>query len=338
MNRKIAELSLFSSFLIIVLHVFAQFPSGSAASFVYVFGRGLASIAVPYFCLVSGYFLAAHMGEEGWWGTAIRKRMKSLVIPFLFWNMLAWLFYAILYFVASSRGISFGEGFVKGITCAKIASYLGFNLLDYPMHGHYWYVRMLFLFVLISPIFVVCRSRLRGVGVVAFLLTLLVAFNRLKGTGDCSFFWEWTFPLRCLLFLSVGIWLRTNPLCLPKWVGRVALLLGSVLLIVLSLGIRLGPELDLLMTIALLIGIWENWHVLGISSLVNSCAFPIFTLHWFVTRGVQIVLKVAGHYDDTRASFNVYLASLLAAWLVSFLWAYSLRRFLPKFSKFTFGR
>ena len=57
--------------------------------FFHILGReGLCSMAVPYFFVCSGYFLAGHFGEMGWWGREVHKRIKSLVIPFFIWMMI----------------------------------------------------------------------------------------------------------------------------------------------------------------------------------------------------------------------------------------------------------
>jgi len=339
LSQKIAELSLFTTFLIVALHVHADFVPGSGAYFFYTVLRGLAAIAVPYFCLVSGYFLAVHMGEKGWWGSALRKRVHSLLIPFFFWNVAAWLFYFAFHHLAALKGISFGDGYVQGITPGRVAAWLGFDPFDYPMHGHYWYVRMLWVFVLVSPAFVICRRSLLPV---CGLLIALLVFNRIQvPDAPWSFFWEWTFPIRCLFFLAVGVYLsnhQVTPLHTSRRTGLIALLFGIAMLVLLGCGVALPPEAGLLMTLCLLLGVWDLWPVMGLPSLLLSCAFPIFTIHWFVTRLVQIILKALHQYDNTRSSFPIYFASLLAAWLVSTFLALALRRFLPRLSRLIFGR
>lgn len=346
-SRKIADMSLFSAFLIVSLHVFADFTVGSLPYFCYWVLRGLDSIAVPYYCVVSGFFLAVHMGEEKWWFNAVRKRFSSLVFPFFFWNVTAWAFYAVLHFIAASRGIPFSADCVEGVTFGRVCSWLGFSFFDYPMHGHYWYVRMLFLFVLVSPLFALCR---RCVWHLFILLALLMVFNRFQVQNTpWTFFLEWTFPIRCLFFISIGIFLSQYDkddlrfgnairILSSRSFGILALAVGGILLLLRGGGMVLPPEIDLLKTLCLLLGVWDLWPQLGVSSIVHSCAFPIFTLHWFITRIVQIVLKVIHHYDDTRSSFTVYVLSLLVAWVGSFLLAISMRRFSPRFSKLVFGR
>ena len=47
--------------------------------------HGLGKIAVPFFFLASGYFLAGHLDEDGWYGRKVKKRVFSLVIPLLLW-------------------------------------------------------------------------------------------------------------------------------------------------------------------------------------------------------------------------------------------------------------
>jgi len=328
--------------LIVSLHVSAEFVPGTGAYCFYSMLRGLASIAIPYFCVVSGYFLAVRMGEIGWWRSALRKRVESLLIPFFIWNIIAWLFYAVFNYIAATKGISFGDAYVHGITFGKAVAWLGLDPFGYPLQGHYWYVRMLFTFVLVSPLFVVCR---RSIIPSAILLASLVIFNRFADQSSrWFFFFEWTFPFRCLFFLSVGILLSNGQFqafasrLSSRWVGWLSLAIGAILIAFASCGIELSHELRLVAAITLLFGVWNRWKVIGLPGVWLSCAFPVYTLHWFITRIIQIVLKACHQYDNTRSSFPVYIVSLLSAWIISLLLSYAMRKYLPKPSKFLFGR
>ena len=43
-------------------------------------------IAVPFFFVASGYFLGVRAWSGcGWGGNAMRKRIKTLLIPYFFW-------------------------------------------------------------------------------------------------------------------------------------------------------------------------------------------------------------------------------------------------------------
>lgn len=335
-----AAFSLLCSFLIVALHVGASFPQNSVEIFAYRFMRGLACIAVPYFCVASGFFLAGHFGEPGWWNAAVAKRVKSLVVPFFFWNAMAWLFYVVLSWTASKAGFEFCLAYVRGLTAGKMAAFMGLDVFDYPLQGHYWYVRMLFLFVLISPLFVFCRRRVAGAVAIAGLLATLVAFDLCKADTRWSFFWEWTFPVRCLLFLSAGIWLRHHPIAIRKTWGAIALALGGALLVAHGLAVEWFPEQFLLTTILLLVGCWAVFSALGctLPPWATCCSFPIFTLHWFVTRLVQIFWRVVGKVEESETVFACYAASLLSAMAISFAAALLMRKCWPRFSVLVFGR
>ena len=109
--------------------------------------NGIAGIAVPFFFLASGYFIGQHKVENGEYASEVKKRLKSLVLPFYFWNTSYWLFGLttilaanILHHTALSRNMHFSgmldlTGLWKG-TCM----------------GPLWYVRTLFILVIISPI------------------------------------------------------------------------------------------------------------------------------------------------------------------------------------------
>ena len=49
---------------------------------------GLCRAAVPWFFFASGFFLARHFGESGWYKEAISVRMRTLVVPFVLWGII----------------------------------------------------------------------------------------------------------------------------------------------------------------------------------------------------------------------------------------------------------
>ena len=53
-----------------------------------LFHEGFARAAVPMFFFVSGYLLAGHFGDEKWYMAAIRKRIRTLLIPYVALNIL----------------------------------------------------------------------------------------------------------------------------------------------------------------------------------------------------------------------------------------------------------
>ena len=77
--------------LVVLCHISPKVEMGS---FTWCIDRfvndGIGRAAVPYFFIVSSFFLAKHIGENGWWKKAVLDRLRTLIVPHLIWNLL-WL-------------------------------------------------------------------------------------------------------------------------------------------------------------------------------------------------------------------------------------------------------
>lgn len=98
----------------------------------------LTSIAVPYFFLISGYFFFKQSYyENGNYTAMIRKKVQTLFIPFLIWNLLA-----------------FVPLWVSGKVVIEDHWYMYVvDLLHSDYNGPLWYVRTLMLLMLMSPLY-----------------------------------------------------------------------------------------------------------------------------------------------------------------------------------------
>ena len=185
-DYRLANMSLLCAALVVFIHISGPKEFGSAAwCFHYIFRSIFATIAVPYFFCAAGFFLGKHVDEPGWYRNAIRKRVKSLLIPFVFWCG-AWAVY------------SWGIGIVGDVLKHRTIewSFLPFLSLDYlgldfsqaPALFTIWFVRMLMLFVIMSSLVVLCVRRwpwLTVCGCVALHL-LIGRFINYYGYWLCS--------------------------------------------------------------------------------------------------------------------------------------------------------
>lgn len=89
-NNKITDFSFVCAALVVQLHI------GLLGAVELSFGgklireivtHGLCQIAVPFFFVVSGYFLSRHFDEVGWYRRELFKRLRSLAVPYLFWSI-----------------------------------------------------------------------------------------------------------------------------------------------------------------------------------------------------------------------------------------------------------
>ena len=67
LSARIANASLVAALAVAFLHFAVESGQSGLGLPVRMLLRDLSRFAVPYFFLVSGFFLAGHVGEEGWW-------------------------------------------------------------------------------------------------------------------------------------------------------------------------------------------------------------------------------------------------------------------------------
>jgi surface polysaccharide O-acyltransferase-like enzyme len=113
----------------------------------------LATVAVPLFFFLSGYlFFTGFAPSKANFYSNIGKRAKSLLIPFLFWNILC------LTVTGIAQALPATSGFFSG----RSAPIVSFKLLDYanavlgltrdPIAFQFWFIRDLMLLSLLSPL------------------------------------------------------------------------------------------------------------------------------------------------------------------------------------------
>lgn len=141
--------------LVVLLHI--KIVSGSGLAYYFLTSFEVTSrIAVPCFFLISGYLFYKGFEEKWDWTlylNKMKKRVRSLIIPYLLWNVLVALYFIFPMFVGQHR-----EGF-GGIPAWLSAHGGGLSFLwadpvyencpiDYPL----WFIRNLILVTALSPI------------------------------------------------------------------------------------------------------------------------------------------------------------------------------------------
>ena len=115
--------------------------------------QGVARIAVPLFFIMSGYFL--------FWGFSwsilnykkkICSRIKSLLIPFLFWNCVTLAFIALAQSIPATQ--VFFSGRIPSLFSLDAYGYVNviFGIEQLPIAYHFWFIRDLMVLCLFMPV------------------------------------------------------------------------------------------------------------------------------------------------------------------------------------------
>jgi peptidoglycan/LPS O-acetylase OafA/YrhL len=130
-----------------------QDPGAFSVMFRDLLSEGIARVAVPLFYLMSGYLL--FLGCQGTWteyGKRLRSRARTLLVPYLFWNLSTLVLLALAqsspifqpYF--SGRNAPVGAGGLYD----HLDLVLGFDRR--PISYQFWFIRDLMVLVLLAPV------------------------------------------------------------------------------------------------------------------------------------------------------------------------------------------
>ena len=327
-SGKISNLGLICALLVVVLHV------GIGPAWI---GKALAikSIAVPTFFVMAGYLFAGRMDGRGWWLRQVKSRLRSLAVPYVFWNVAQWGFVAGLSVALGAAGVKYGGLELIQEKMGANWDVLGLRPLACPALGLLWFVRCLIVITVVSPLFLVFRRKLWGVAILVGYIALAIWGESLSGLGDN---WVVAFQVRgwisSVIFFGAGVWLRFNggaEVRIPHWGGWSVFAIGYACL---AVGGRWTvPGLPLAMA-----GLWYSLD--GIRTwpkMLTSCSFPIYVLHAFmgvVSSAGLAVFGLKGWAEGSALAWAMKWGVMAGG---SILTAMLLRRFFPRFSVMVFG-
>lgn len=166
LTRKIKVLSFWAMVAVVVIHGFNSQPryllpwstmeeGWNLSSFLQFFlSNGAARFAVPLFFMISGYlFFRTYDGSAAAWRKKVGARVRSLVLPFWIWNVVA--IGVIFVFMALPWTEAWVPGWMKERTWDQ---YLLSFILG-PVGYQLWYLRDLFLYILLAPLWNLLLSR-----------------------------------------------------------------------------------------------------------------------------------------------------------------------------------
>lgn len=325
-SRKLSNASFLAAVLIVLYHCAIPSDQGWLSEAYRRFVRfGICEAAVPYFFVASGFFLAGRYLSESLvatWKTALRKRVGSLLVPYLIFCALAF----------SLKGMC--DGSISQLNCGALIDAVGLNPLTYPAYKLLWYVRNLYLLVLVSPLIALGVRKSKRMAVVLVLLVgaLQVAYVALSARGVLPSWMQGvfgiTFRVRSLFYFAIGFALRfwRTDLDFGKIVGWCALMVGFV-------WCGLFPRSSLT-------SVAYPFFVLGGVALVPGCSWPgvlvrnafaLYLWHGILLYGVRLLPSrlVKGVGGTLICCFLVTVASVMIAEL--------LRRWLPKVARVMLG-
>ncbi len=189
LSKKIKVLSFVAIIMIVFFHTnLSVVTNGVVAFFREFMTSPLTRVAIPLFFAISGYlfFRNCQSFNIDFFKSKIKKRVMSLMIPYLVWSLLGFLFVCFLQIVMPGSFSSYGSLSSYSLNQLAVA------LLWSPVGAYQlWFVRDLFICFMFSPLLYAVLKYLREVFLVLLLFLYLNSY-------------QWGISIESILFVSLG--------------------------------------------------------------------------------------------------------------------------------------
>lgn len=306
----------------------------------------LAQVAVPMFFFVSGYlfFNRLHDWKWGVYVDKLKKRCKTLLLPFVLWNTIAVL--AIFLAFARHEGFQVAKDLVLNndlwswYWCSHQwvgpPSWFGVTqIMTSPCLQPLWFLRDLMVVMVLSPLLWCLFRYLKVWGLLLLMFCYITqAIPMVPGISAVSLF-----------FFGAGAYMNMNQVNLPQWACRYRYLLGLIAVVLwvvttMSVGYDAnGNPINSVITPFFVI--FGSMAVLGLAAaavkkghripaLLSNSAFFIYVSHALLLEFSYGVFKsLLGNGNVLMLILRYLLAALLPI-AICVLCYWLLRKFAPK--------
>jgi len=302
-----------------VICIHAQIGGNGGVYLQSLFGEELGRLAVPIFLMISGFLFYSEdkkFTKEDYF-LKIRKRISTLLIPYLLWNLIAYICYAI------RTDFNLIE-FVKSFWIIDIPGRSGSSPIDGPL----WYVRDLFIIMIISPIVYYVIKKGKFLALMALLLLWVSGLSVFANGIYISF-----------VFFVLGGYFRVNNIGV-KDIKYGNLVLGLYLIFILV--IPLSNSLSCITqvrNVVMIMGIYSCFYICNKINITNTDSYKyLASATFFIYCCHDILLSYIKIFMRMKIDNNIlYLSIILLDLVFSFILFVVTTKCFPKLSKYLTG-
>ncbi len=343
-SNKIANMGFACACLVVLIHV--PCSDGCIDQFVkYWIKGGVSQIAVPTFFIISGFFLGQHIDEDGWYGRAIRKRIRTLVIPFFVLNLMWWpIEYGFHYVGVKYFGMN-GSNPNSDITLMNFLYYTGILPWGGQCVGPLWYVRALVYLVLASPVLVWIVNRGKSIILCALVALLLLWCLQVESFPYIGEFLKdkmsYEYSFRCPLYFVIGLLLSQRSAKRYPMYMQIIMACVAIGLFFVSRTCKFSSaSISIVMGFVSTLFIAELMYYLmpskGWPKVLVGNAFPVYVLHNMIIYLFPVVFKALKIWDKTLNTIGGVSFFFITV-AISISTAELIKRCFPRFANVIFG-
>ncbi len=344
-SRKFKFWSFLSMFLLVFVHGYnlqirymqpwtVPFEQLNVTTFTeYFLANGIFRFRIPMLFIISGFLYALHDARP--YGQRTKKRLRTLLLPYLIWSALGFAFTYFLEIFPYTRDIVSNSNIVRiDDSRALLHDYRWYEMLGrwilIPVPYQLWFIRVLLIYNIAYPAIRWCVTHRIAKWIffgVAFLMWFgTMGFILVEGEG--------------LLFFSLGVWIQKSNFNIdsprkwlnPVWWGAAFILLaaGKTVIAFMGqpvLGNGIFPVLAMLHKLVILSGLIAAWY--GCNRMVSwfmqrtwfvwlsAFAFIIYAVHApLVAYAIEALFAVVKQIPHYRLLSFVFLPLIIISFAV----------------------
>lgn len=294
------------------------------AMWIYRLVSPLTQAALAFFFAVSGFFLWGRVSGSRAYLQVVIKRTRTLLVPFFLWNLI--FLCSVLVMIHGLRGTDALPGFMSLMPSGG-ARWLSFETMSFVRNCPnpiLWFLRTLFVLVVISPVLVL------GIRWLKIFLPLVLGVGCLVvETVHISIPFTALMQPRAVFYFTLGLWWGMCCAHGRKWDFGV---LGCAALLCIGYALALFTPAGHL---PLMVGFVGVLPALTCGRAMQSYSFPLYMMHYpmvwlFLFLNAKFGLVKTGSAAWVISTGTFALASSLFAILI-------LRRLCPRICGILFG-
>ena len=347
-SQKIRNMSFICACLVVFIHSPAVVGDGFGRFFWEATYGGINNIAVPFFFLVSGFMLAGHMRETGWWKRGVQSRLRTLVLPYV---LCSTIYAAFSTFLAIAANLYGHEPLLRNVPFASVSglcSVYGLDVFNLPFHGPLWFIRTLFLLVcgsfMLMPV-IRKKGRMLALLVVLFLLC---ATQRLWGEAllaERATLFDYMLSPRGAFYFCLGVGLRFYPMTVPcpRWGKQLLVFISLLLASALTYGKIEGVSswaICLFSTVAVPVWMYTVWEWTPSSRwphYLTNASFTTYVFHIFILNKIAILMKNIPALQCWDGTLTAYIMAGTVSVIGSVVVSSMLEKWCPRTRALLFG-
>ena len=291
---------------------------------------------VPTLFIISGYFFFRSQKERNthFFIDKYKRRLYSLLLPYIIWNAIAILLMYLRYDVIADNNYSLTD-YLSGFWSSTI------NDTGLPANNPLWFMRNLMVVTLLAPVIYAFVKGRYGLLAIVFFALCYILDVKIPVTGiSCE----------SVLYFSVGAYLATHKVnftSIPKYLGVIVLLLYIPVQFFMN-SIAYNSEYGLFFELPAnfikitaafyLVSVLFKKNILKPTPKLSKISFLLYALHGIIIGPIIIVLyKLSGCSDNPLALLGIYISAPLIVLVVTFVFYRFLTKFTPNLAKAVTG-